>query len=271
MDRRTNMENKNNRSNNSQSRSSRNMQRSNNQGNNLSRSDRGSMRRQNMPFYQKNSFIVSMIIAAIVVIVAGIMIWRVNTSRDTTSKPNNIEKVKPSKKKTAKKATTKKKAEKQNPQKAKDETKDKPNDQKEETKENSVNNPGTYNKLSYNTDWFTFKLSNDVKLVKNANGEASLLVKYNYTNKTQSAQIPQQVQANSIILKQDDKQLEPTSATGDYADLVNATNTQQVQPGKSFDGALLVKVNNTDSDVNMYFRNIKTNDLMDTMQPFKLK
>ncbi|WP_334329058.1 DUF5067 domain-containing protein [Companilactobacillus sp. HBUAS59699] len=276
MDRRTNRENRNKRSNNTPSRSQRNVQqREQSRSNNItgsSRAARGAKRRQNMPFYQKNSFIISMIIAAIVVIAAGVIIWRVNASKKTTSEPNNIEKVQSSKKKTPKKAAKKKKAEKQEAQKAKNETNDtNNNEQKNDSKDDSINNAGTYNKLSYDTDWFTFKLSNDVKLVKNANGEASLLVKYNYTNKTQTAQVPQQVQANYIILKQDDKQLEPTSATGDYADLINATNTQQVQPGKSFDGALLVKVDNTDSDVNMYFRNIKTNDLMDTMQPFKLK
>lgn len=274
MDRRTNRENRKRSSNtqnnnhNSQSRVQRNMERSSAPN---SRSARGSIRRQNTPFYQKNSFIISMIIAAIVIIVAGLIIWRVNASKDTAPKSNNIEKVQSSKKSTPKKKAKAKKPTKQAAQKATDETKDKQADKKNDSKENSVNNAGTYNKLSYDTDWFTFKISNDVKLVKDANGEAALLVKYNYTNKTQTAQIPQQVQANSIILKQDDKQLDPTGATGDYAGLVNASNTQQVQPGKSFDGALLVKVNNTDSDVNMYFRNIKTNDLMDTMQPFKLK
>lgn len=272
MDRRTNRENRNkhSNSNNVQSRTQRNTQQ-NSRMTGSSRAARGAKRRQNMPFYQKNSFIVSMIIVAIIVIVAGIITWRANASKDTTTKTNNIEKVQPSKKTASKKPKIKKKAEKQEAQKAKNETNDNNNDQKTDSKDDSINNAGTYNKLSYDTDWFTFKLSNDVKLVKNSNGEASLLVKYNYTNKTQTAQVPQQVQANYIILKQDDKQLDPTSATGDYADLVNASNTQQVQPGKSFDGALLVKVNNTDSDVDMYFRNIKTNDLMDTMQPFKLK
>ncbi|WP_164509442.1 DUF5067 domain-containing protein [Companilactobacillus jidongensis] len=272
MDRRTNRENRKRSSNtqnnnrDSNSRVQRNMEQSTTSN---SRSARGAVRRQNTPFYQKNSFIISMIIAAIVIIVVGLIIWRVNVSKNTAPKSNNIEKVQSSKKTTPKKKA--KKSTKQAAQKATDETKDKAADKKADSKTNSVNNAGTYNKLSYDTDWFTFKISNDVKLVKDANGDAALLVKYNYTNKTQTPEIPQQVQANSIILKQDDKQLDPTSATGDYADLVNASNTQQVQTGKNFDGALLVKVNNTDSDVNMYFRNIKTNDLMDTMQPFKLK
>ncbi|WP_125761752.1 DUF5067 domain-containing protein [Companilactobacillus hulinensis] len=266
MDRRSNRNNR-------QSRSR--VQRSNVDNSRISRDKR---RKQQLPFYQKNGFIISMIIAVIVLIVAGFIIWRINsTPSNTNSKSNNIEAVKPSKKHTKKKPSTSKKtkkSEKQAEQKVKDETKNetKTDDTKKaESAASKIQNAGSYNKLTYKTDWYTFKISNDVKLVKNANGDASLLVKYTYTNNTQTPENPQKVQANAITLKQDDKVLTATSATGDYAALVNATNTQSVQPGANFDGALLVKVNNTDSDVNMYFKNIKTDAELDTMQPFKLK
>ena len=93
------------------------------------------------------------------------------------------------------------------------------------------------------------------------------MVKYNYTNKTNSNEVPQQVQNNAIMLKQNDQQLSPTTATGDNASLINSTNNGQVLPGKSFDGALLVKVNDTTSEVTMYFKNIQTNAWLDSTQP----
>nr|WP_083483566.1 DUF5067 domain-containing protein [Companilactobacillus nantensis] len=133
-----------------------------------------------------------------------------------------------------------------------------------------MKNPGTYNDLTYDTDWYTFKISNEVKLIKDANGDAALLVKYNYTNKTNNNEVPQQVQNNAIMLKQDGKQLAATTATGDNAAIVNSSNNGQVQPGKSFDGALLVKVGSTTSEVTMYFKNIQTNAWLDSTQPLKL-
>ncbi len=136
---------------------------------------------------------------------------------------------------------------------------------------NQIKNAGTYTDLTYDTDWYTFEISNDVKLVKDSNGDAALLVKYNYTNKTQSNEIPQRVQNTAIMLKQDNQQLTATTASGEYSTIVNSSNNGLVQPNKSFDGALLVKVKDTDSEVTMYFKNIQTNDWLDTTQPLKLK
>ncbi|APX71115.1 DUF5067 domain-containing protein [Companilactobacillus allii] len=242
-----------------------------------SRLSRDKRRRKQLPFYKKNGFIITTIIVVIIVVVAAFIIWNVNEKSDNKTVENNIQKVSPTKKTTEKKPkAVEKKSKKQADQKVKDETKNsdesKSSDNEQSTDtSNDIKNPGSYDNLVYKTDWYTFKFSNDVKLVKDANGDAALLVKYTYTNNTQSAENPQKVQANDITLKQDDKALSPTSPTGDYADLVNATNSQSVKTGDSFDGALLVKVDNTDSNVNMYFKNVQTNADLDTMQPFKLK
>lgn len=209
----------------------------------------------------------------VIIIIGVVAIWTSKPAKDThsTQPSHKIEKVKP-KKKTTKKAT--KKVKKTN--KAQKVTKENP--AKEVTKEpekkadttNQIKNAGSYDNLTYDTDWYTFKISNEVKLIKDANGDAALLIKYNYTNKTQTNQVPQKVQANGIMLKQDGQQLNPTSASGDNATLVNSSNNGIVQPGKSFDGALLVKVNSTTSEVTMYFKNIQTNDWLDSTQPLKL-
>lgn len=233
-----------------------------------SRMTREALRRKKTPFYQKKTFLISIVL--ILIIAIGIFIfWKANTNSNTThtTQPSHkIEKVKP-KKKATKKASK--------PNKAQKVTKEQPakkvekqTDQKQTT--TKIQNPGTYNDLTYDTDWYTFKISNEVKLIKDANGDAALLVKYNYTNKTSTAETPQQVQNNAIMLKQDDKQLSATTATGDNAQLVQASSNNQVQPGKSFDGALLVKVNSTTSEVTMYFKNIQTNNWLDSTQPLKL-
>jgi len=243
--------------------------------NNKNSMTREAFRRKHRPFYKKKSFIIPLIL--IIIIAIGIFIfWKSSSSKDTTKtvQPSHkIEKVKP-KKKTTKKTPAKKK---QEPQKVTKEEpkKEQKNDNQPQTetkpKTNTITNPGSYNNLAYDTDWYTFKISNEVKLVKDANGDAALMDKYNYTNKTQSSEIPQKVQANAIMLKQDGKQLEPTSpASGDTATLVNTSNNGLVQTGKSFDGALLVKVNSTDSEVTMYFKNIQTDGWLDTTQPLKL-
>lgn len=233
---------------------------------------RESLRRKKLPFYKKRFFIVSIIL--ILVILIGIFIfWKANSNNpDThsTQPSHKIEKVKP--KKTTKKKTTKKKTAK--PQKV---TKEEEPKQQETTpqpkvspKANPIQNAGSYNNLTYDTDWYSFKISNQVKLVKDANGDAALMVKYNYTNKTQATETPQKVQQNAIMLKQDGQELTPTTAKGDDADLVNSSNNGLVQNGKSFDGAMLYKVKNTDSEVTMYFKNIQTNAWLDTTQPLRL-
>lgn len=239
---------------------------------NNSRMTRETLRRKHLPFYKKKRFFIP-VIFLIIIIIGIFAIWTSKPSKDThsTQPSHKIEKVKP-KKKTTKKKTTK--AKKTNPaQKVKKE-----NSAKQVTKEpekkadtsNQIKNAGSYDNLTYDTDWYTFKISNEVKLIKDANGDAALLIKYNYTNKTQTNQVPQKVQANGIMLKQDGQQLNPTTATGDNATLVNSSNNGIVQPGKSFDGALLVKVNSTTSEVTMYFKNIQTNDWLDSTQPLKL-
>ena len=240
-------------------------------GTTRSRMTREALRRKRLPFYKKKSFIISFIL--IIIILIGLFVfWKVNSSPDTnsTQPSHKIEKVKP-KKKTTKKA--KKKTTKTNP--AKKVTKEQPAKQVQKQPEQSkqetkIQNAGSYDNLTYDTDWYTFKISNEVKLIKDANGDAALLVKYNYTNKTNTAEVPQQVQNNAIMLKQDGQQLSATKATGDNAEIVNSSNTGQVQPGKSFDGALLVKVNSTTSEVTMYFKNIQTNNWLDSTQPLKL-
>jgi len=239
--------------------------------NDRSHMTRESLRRKRLPFYKKKSFIFSVIL--LIVIIIGIFaFWKANSSKDThsTQPSHKIEKV-TSKKKTTKKKPTKKvkkankaqKVTKENPAKKVTKEPEKPAAVK-------IQNAGSYNDLTYDTDWYTFKISNEVKLIKDANGDAALLVKYNYTNKTKSAEIPQKVQANAIMLKQDGQQLNATTATGDNAEIVNSSNNGLVQTGKNFDGALLVKVNSTTSEVTMYFKNIQTNNWLDSTQPLKL-
>ncbi|MFC6322878.1 DUF5067 domain-containing protein [Companilactobacillus baiquanensis] len=236
---------------------------------------RSAFRKRKRPFYKKKSFITIISLLVICLIGGGIYFFN-NKSNDApkvehkaSSKKTDIKlkKVTPKKK-------TEKKSKEQTPQSVKDETKT--DEKKDDAKANagsddkSIKNAGSYNDLVYNSDWFTFKLSNDVKLVKDANGDPALMINYNYTNKTQSPQNPSQIQSKYMILKQDDQQLAATQATGDYSGIVDSSNKDQVQPGKSFDGALLVKVNNTDSDVIMSFLNIQTNEPIQTTQPFKL-
>lgn len=240
-------------------------------GNNRTRMTREALRRKRLPFYKKNSFIIS-IFLILIVLIGLFVFWKANTSHntDSTQPSHKVEKVKA--KKPAKKKTTKKAKQSNKAQKV---TKEQPAKQVEKQPEKKpaapqIKNAGTYSDLTYDTDWYTFKISNEVKLIKDANGDAALLVKYNYTNKTNNNEVPQQVQNNAIMLKQDGKQLSATSATGDNAAIVNSSNNGQVQPGKSFDGALLVKVNNTISEVTMYFKNIQTNDWLDSTQPLKL-
>lgn len=248
----------------------------NNSNRNLTRE---SLRRKRTPFYKRKPFIISLIL--VIILIIGLLIfWKSSSNNDkthSTQPSHKIEKVKPkkeTKKKTSKKTTTKKPKK----QKAANEitAKQQENDNKQNNNEqkkttNQIKNAGTYNDLTYDTDWYTFKISNDVKLIKDSNGDAALLVKYNYTNKTQNNEIPQRVQNTAIMLKQDNQQLTATTAKGDYATIVNSSNNGLVQSGKNFDGALLVKVNNTDSDVTMYFKNIQTNGWLDTTQPLKLK
>lgn len=234
-----------------------------------SRMTREALRRKRLPFYKKRSFIISIVL--ILVILIGLFIfWRANSNNNNESQPSHkIEKVKPQKK--AKKKTTKK-AKKNKAQKVTKEEPAKKVEKQPEQKpaENKIQNAGSYSDLTYDTDWYTFKISNEVKLIKDSNGDAALLVKYNYTNKTNSNQVPGQVQSNAIMLKQDGKQLNATNATGDNQQLVASANNGQVLPGKSFDGALLVKVDSTTSEVTMYFKNIQTNDWLDSTQPLKL-
>lgn len=248
---------------------------------------RESLRRRHKPFYKKKFFIISLIL--VIILIIGILIfWKTNTSNNdthTTQPSHKIEKVRPKKETKSKKTTKKKPTKKQKAQKvekeptSKEQKSDNNTEQKKEpakdsqqkAQTNQIKNAGTYNDLTYDTDWYTFKISNQIKLIKDANGDPALLVKYNYTNKTQNNEVPQKVQNTAIMIKQDGQQLNPTSATGDYTTIINNSNTGQVQTGKNFDGALIVKVKNTDSEITMYFKNIQTNEWLDTTQPLKLK
>lgn len=240
-------------------------------GTNRSRMTRETLRRKRLPFYKKKSFIIPLIL--VVIIAIGLFVfWKANSANGTnsTQSSHKIEKVTP--KKSTKKKTTKK-AKKTN--KAQKVTKEQPEQKvqkqtEQKTTTKKIQNAGSYDNLTYETDWYTFKISNEVKLIKDANGDAALLVKYNYTNKTSNPEVPQQVQNNAIMLKQDGQQLSATEATGDNKALVTASNTGLVQPGKSFDGALLMKVNSTTSEVTMYFKNIQTDGWLDSTQPLKL-
>jgi len=147
--------------------------------NNRSGMTREAFRRKHLPFYKKKSFIIPLIL--VIIIIIGIFVfWKFSSSNDktqTVQPSHKIEKVK-SKKKTPKKEPAKKK------EKAQKVTKESPqkeqksdNQQKPETKTNTITNPGTYSDLTYDSDWYTFKISNEVKLVKDANGDAALMVK----------------------------------------------------------------------------------------------
>lgn len=249
------------------------MKRENN-SNNRSRMTREAFRRRKQPFYKKKSFLISIILILVIIIGLFIM-WKVNSSNNNSTEnteptEHKIEKVKQKKTTKKKKSTKKSTKTKQAEKVTKEQPEQKVQKQEEPKQQIKIQNLGTYNDLVYDTDWYTFKISNEVKLIKDANGDAALMVKYNYTNKTNNNEIPQQVQNNAIMLKQNDKQLSPTTATGDNASLINSTNNGQVLPGKSFDGALLVKVNDTTSEVTMYFKNIQTNAWLDSTQPLKL-
>jgi hypothetical protein len=217
---------------------------------------RQSYRKSIRPFYKKKIFWSILVLILVVIGIAGGGVYY-HTQADSAPKTSNnqtaskktkikLKKTTPTKKKSDSSKKDSKKQ--QNDQKVKDEldkdAKSSDNQQNSGTDNNAdknIKNPGTYDSLTYESDQFTFKISNDVKLVKDADGNASLLVPYNYTNKTDSAQIPQQIQSAYMILKQDDQQLDATNPTGDSSDLVN-NSKNQVQPGKSFDGALLVKL-----------------------------
>ncbi|MQS75723.1 DUF5067 domain-containing protein [Companilactobacillus halodurans] len=253
--------------------------------NNGTHMTREEFRRSKRPFYKKTPFIISIII--LIIIIGLLVFWGISSTNDNNSaQPSHkIEKVKSHKKTSKKKSKKSKKSDKSKdkpkvnkPQKV---TKEEDNNntqtnqnnqqaQQKQTPADTIQNAGTYDNLTYDSDWYTFKISDEVKLIKDSNGDAALLIKYNYLNKTKSNQVPEQVQKNAIMLKQDGQQLNPTTATGDNASIINSSNNGQVLPGKNFDGALLVKVNNTTSDVTMYFKNIKTNEWLDSTQPLKL-
>lgn len=224
---------------------------------------RSQYRKTHQPFYKKTPFIVTLIVI-ILAIIAGIVFWSVSNSHKDEPKQSsdNVENVQSNK--SAENNST-------DPAESQNVTKDdnKSDGQKTE-KKRTYDNPGSYNHLDYKSDDFEFKISNDVRLVKDANGDSALLVKYTYTNKTDSNQVPQKVQAENMILKQGDQVLAPTGGDGDYSETVNKSNLNEVKPGESFEGALLVKVNDPNADVNMYFKNIETKQDLNTMQPFKL-
>lgn len=229
---------------------------------------RGQYRKQHQPFYKKAPFIITLVVI-LIAIIAGIIYWSTsNTHKNNAEKdPDRVENVS-SNKTTDKKKNSTKSADSKTVSKD-DANSKKSEDKKDETKK-SYSNPGSYDNLDYKTDNFEFKIANDVKLVKDTNGSPALLIKYTYTNKTKKDQIAQKVQYDNMILKQNNEELVPTGGDGDYSSLVSQSNMNQVKPGQSVDGALLVKVNDANADVDMYFKNIQTNQYLDTMQPFKL-
>lgn len=234
---------------------------------------RGQYRKEHKPFYKKAPFIIILVVI-LIAIIAGIIYWSVGNAHKNNADNDNdrVENVQSNKNQNSSKKNSKSadsKSVKKGDQPSK---KDKKSDSKKQDKKSdkTFNNPGSYKNLDYKTDDFEFKMSNDVKLVKDSNGDPALLIKYTYTNKTNKAQIAQKVQTKNMVLKQGDKVLTPTGGDGDYSSQVSSTNMNEVKPNTSFDGALLVKVNDANSDVNMYFMNIKTNKFLDTMQPFKL-
>ena len=226
---------------------------------------RSQYRKTHEPFYKKAPFIITLIVI-ILAIIAGFIYWGVSSShkdepKQSSDKVENVQSNKPTDNSSTQSAAS------QNVKKDGDKTK---SDDNKSEKKRTYSNTGSYNNLDYKSDDFEFKLSNDVRLVKDANGDSALLIKYSYTNKTDSNKVPQHVQAENMILKQGDQVLSPTGGDGDYSDTVNKSNLNEVKPGESFDGALLVKVNDPNADVNMYFKNIETKQDLNTMQPFKL-
>lgn len=225
---------------------------------------RSQYRKTHQPFYKKAPFIITLAVI-ILAIIAGIIYWGVgNSHKDEPKQSDKVENVQ-SNDSTGDSST--KSAQSQNVTKDADKAK---TDDKKSDKKKTYSNTGSYDHLDYKSDDFEFKLSNDVRLVKDANGASALLVKYTYTNKTDSNKVPQKVQSENMILKQGDQVLSPTGGDGDYSETVNKSNLNEVKPGESFEGALLVKVNDPNADVNMYFKNIETKQDLNTMQPFKL-
>lgn len=227
---------------------------------------RGQYRKIHRPFYKKAPFIITLAVI-LIAIIGALIYWGVSSTHENNAKDdsNKVEDVQKPTNKEAKKSTTKSAAS-QKVNKASDKKAVKKNP---ETKK-SYTNTGSYDNLDYKSDDFEFKMANDVKLVKDTSGNSALLIKYTYTNKTDQDQIPQRVQSKNMVLKQDDQVLNATGGDGDYSELVSKANAVAVKPNESAEGALLVKVNNDSSDVNMYFKNIQTNQFINTMQPFKL-
>lgn len=229
---------------------------------------RGQYRKMHRPFYKKAPFIITLVVI-IIAIIAGFIYWGAGNSHKENADKNTdkVENVSPKKSTSKKTKSGTKSAASQKVTKENDKTKA---NKKDTDKKKTYNNPGSYNDLDYKSDDFEFKLSNDVKLVKDTSGNSALLIKYTYTNNTKENQIPQKVQSENMILKQNNQVLTPTGGDGDYSGLINASNLNEVKPGESFNGALLVKVNDPNADVDMYFKNIQTKQDLNTMQPFKL-
>lgn len=218
--------------------------------------------------------VVWIIIAIIVLAAVGVILFLLlqPPTKKTTSNPNKslkTEKVidSPDKALHAKKHHAKDVAKKQNSLQA---------DKKAmQPKTREWGNSGSYDDMKYDTDDFTIQLnnsSNGVKLIPDANNKPALFIEYTFTNKSKQSQKPAEIVNQDIQLKQNDQVLEtatPASDNHDAQDKLNA-GQKEVAPGQKIDTAMIYATKDTKNTISMYFMDLKTHQLLNTNQPFKL-
>ena len=218
--------------------------------------------------------VVWIVIAIIVLAAVGIILFLLlqpPTKKDTSnsSRPVKTEKVtdSPDKALHAKKHPAKDVAKKQNSLQA---------DKKAlQPKARDWNNSGSYDDMKYDTDDFTIQLnnsSNGVKLIPDANNKPALFIEYTFTNKSKQPQKPADIVHQDIQLKQNDQALETTTPASDNHDAQDKLNAGQkeVAPGQKIDTAMIYTTKDTKNTISMYFMDLKTHQLLNTNQPFKL-
>lgn len=218
--------------------------------------------------------VVWIVIAIIVLAAVGIILFLLlqpPTKKDTSnsSRPVKTEKVtdSPDKALHAKKHPAKDVDKKQNSLQA---------DKKAlQPKAREWNNSGSYDDMKYDTDDFTIQLnnsSNGVKLIPDANNKPALFIEYTFTNKSKQPQKPADIVNQDVQLKQNDQALETTTPASDNHDAQDKLNAGQkeVAPGQKIDTAMIYTTKDTKNTISMYFMDLKTHQLLNTNQPFKL-
>ncbi|AXX64123.1 DUF5067 domain-containing protein [Bombilactobacillus bombi] len=136
-------------------------------------------------------------------------------------------------------------------------------------------NSGSYDDMKYDSDDFTIQLNNSsdgVKLIPDSSNKPALFIEYTFTNKSKQPLKPSDIVSQDLQLKQNDQLLSaatPASDNHDAQDKLNAAQ-QEVAPGQKIDTAMMYAIGDTKSTISMYFMDLKTHQLLNTNQPFKL-